>query len=362
MGVLSALLILALLVVVHEAGHFLAAVCQGIRVTSFNVGFGPALLQKQRNGVLYALRLIPLGGFVAFPEDEPDNDIDPRDPDLLKNRPLSQRALVIAAGVIANVILAWVVLVGQGLVVGIPSGFSATGGVLVTGVQPEQAAAQAGLEPGDTLIGLNGQPLGGGSTAVQTLVDAVKSSPSQELQVEIKRQGETLSVPMIPADLGGSGRIGAQLQPAGVENFRRPANPLEVISRANRDFAAIWTRTIDGFWTLITNFGETASQVSGPVKIVEMGAQLAEQGGSSLFLFTALISINLAVLNALPLPMLDGGQFVLLLIEGLRGRPLPERIQMAFMQSGLVLLLGLSAVLIVKDTSQLSLVRQLMGN
>ena len=362
MGVLSALLILALLVVVHEAGHFLAAVSQGIRVTSFNVGFGPALLQKQRNGVLYALRLIPLGGFVAFPEDEPDNGIDPRDPDLLKNRPLSQRALVIAAGVIANVILAWVVLVGQGLVVGIPSGFSATGGVLVTGIQPEQAAAQAGLEPGDTLISLNGEPLGGGSTAVQTLVDAVKSSPSQELQVEIKRQGELLSVPMIPADLGGSGRIGAQLQPAGVENFRRPANPLEVISHANRDFAAIWTRTIDGFWTLITHFGETASQVSGPVKIVEMGAQLAEQGGSSLFLFTALISINLAVLNALPLPMLDGGQFVLLLIEGLRGRPLPERIQMAFMQSGLVLLLGLSAVLIVKDTSQLSLVRQLMGN
>ena len=106
MGVLSALLILALLVVVHEAGHFFAAVSQGIRVTSFNVGFGPALLQKQRNGVLYALRLIPLGGFVAFPEDEPDNGIDPRDPDLLKNRPLSQRALVIAAGVIANVILA----------------------------------------------------------------------------------------------------------------------------------------------------------------------------------------------------------------------------------------------------------------
>ena len=147
-----------------------------------------------------------------------------------------------------------------------------------------------------------------------------------------------------------------------VENFRRPANPLEVISHATSDFVAIWTRTIDGFWTLITHFGETASQVSGPVKIVEMGAQLAEQGGSSLFLFTALISINLAVLNALPLPMLDGGQFVLLLIEGLRGRPLPERIQMAFMQSGLVLLLGLSAVLIVKDTSQLSLVRQLMGN
>ena len=105
----------------------------------------------------------------------------------------------------------------------------------------------------------------------------------------------------------------------------------------------------------------TASQVSGPVKIVEMGASLAKQGGSSLFLYTALISINLAVLNALPLPLLDGGQFVLLLIEGVRGRPLPEKFQMAFMQSGFVFLVGLSLVLIVKDTSQLAAVQQLLG-
>ena len=87
----------------------------------------------------------------------------------------------------------------------------------------------------------------------------------------------------------------------------------------------------------------------------------ASQGGSSLFLFTALISINLAVLNALPLPLLDGGQFALLLLEGLRGRPLPDRLQMAFMQSGFLLLVGLSVVLIVKDTSQLSAVQQLLG-
>ena len=91
-----------------------------------------------------------------------------------------------------------------------------------------------------------------------------------------------------------------------------------------------------------------------------MGAKLAHQGGGSLFLFTALISVNLAVLNSLPLPMLDGGQFLLLLLEGLRGKPLPERLQLAFTQSGLLLLLGLSAVLIVKDTSQLAFVRQLL--
>ena len=116
-----------------------------------------------------------------------------------------------------------------------------------------------------------------------------------------------------------------------------------------------------GFGTLLTHFGETASQVSGPVKIVEMGASLASQGGSSLFLFTALISINLAVLNALPLPLLDGGQFALLLLDGVRGRPLADRYQMAFMQSGFVFLVGLSLVLIVKDTSQLPAIQQLLS-
>ena len=362
MGVLTALLILALLVVVHEAGHFLAATSQGIRVSSFNVGFGPAVLKLQRGPVLYALRLIPLGGYVAFPDDDPDSTIDPQDPDLLKNRPLRQRALVIAAGVLANLLLAWVVLLGQGVIVGIPDGFDATGGVLVTAVQPENAAARAGLEPGDKLLAINGEPLGGGTSAVQQLVEAVKSSPSQELQVQLQRSGQTLNLEMVPADQGGSGRIGAQLQPAGVEHFNRPSGPGQVISQANKDFSAIWSRTLEGFSALATRFSETASQVSGPVKIIEMGAQLADQGGSSLFLFAALISINLAVLNALPLPLLDGGQFLLLLLEGLRGRPLPERLQMAFMQSGLVLLLGLSAVLIVRDTSQLNLVRQLMGN
>ena len=359
MGVLSALLILALLVVVHEAGHFFAAVSQGIRVTSFNVGFGPALLQKQRNGVLYALRLIPLGGFVAFPEDEPDNGIDPRDPDLLKNRPLSQRALVIAAGVIANVILAWVVLVGQGLVVGI---LWLQCHWRCAGHRRSARASRSTSGPGARRH--PDQPQWPAPRwrqhAVQTLVDAVKAPPAKSCRWKSNAR-RTLSVPMIPADLGGSGRIGAQLQPAGVENFRRPANPLEVISHANHDFVAIWTRTIDGFVTLVTHFGETAGQVSGPVKIVEMGASLAKQGGSSLFLYTALISINLAVLNSLPLPMLDGGQFALLLLEGLRRKPLPEKFQMAFMQSGFVLLVGLSVVLIVKDTSQLAAVQQLLG-
>ena len=361
MGVLTALAILAGLIVVHEAGHFFAATWQGIRVSGFSVGFGPVLLQKQRRGVQFALRAIPLGGFVSFPDDDEDSSIPSDDPDLLTNRPLPQRALVIAAGVIANLLLAWAVLMAQGAFVGIPAGFSATPGVLVSGVQQGQAAAASGLKAGDRILAVDGRDLGGGQSAVSQLVELVKGAPDQTLRLEAERQGQALELQLTPADLSGIGRIGAQLQPSGTEAFRRPRSPIEVVQQANHDIALLTKRTVDGFVTLVTHFGETAGQVSGPVKIVEMGASLAKQGGSSLFLYTALISINLAVLNALPLPMLDGGQFVLLLLEGLRRKPLPEKFQMAFMQSGFVLLVGLSVVLIVKDTSQLAAVQQLLG-
>jgi len=361
MGVLTALLILAGLIVVHEAGHFLAATLQGIRVSGFSIGFGPVLLQRRRRGVLFALRALPLGGFVSFPDDEENSPIPPDDPDLLRNRPLHQRALVIAAGVIANFLLAFAVLAAQGVVLGIPAGYGDTPGVLVSGVQPGQPAAVAGLRPGDRLVRLGGEPLAGGSAAVVELVQRIKDSPGRTLQLEAERGGRLVALPLTPADLGGVGRIGAQLQPSGAPAYRAPRGPLEPFRQAARDTAALTRRTVAGFATLITHFGETAPQVSGPVKIVEMGATLARQGGGSLFLFTALISINLAVLNSLPLPLLDGGQFALLLLEGLRGRPLPDRFQLAFMQSGFVFLVGLSLILIVKDTTQLPAIQQLLG-
>jgi membrane-associated protease RseP (regulator of RpoE activity) len=361
MGVLTALAILAGLVVVHEAGHFFAATWQGIRVSSFSIGFGPVLFERQRRGVQFALRAIPLGGFVAFPDDDEDSPIAKDDPNLLSNRPLPQRALVIAAGVLANLLLAWTVLIAQGYLVGIPSGFSTTPGVLVSAVQPNQAAAAAGLKAGDRILALAGQQLAGGQDAVADLVTTIKGSPERTLTLLAERDGQKLKLKLTPSDLGGVGRIGAQLQPNGSEAFRPARGPLEPVRQASHDLALLTRRTADGFVTLATHFGETAGQVSGPVKIVEMGASLAKQGGGSLFVFTALISINLAVLNALPLPLLDGGQFVLLLLEGVRGKPLPERFQMAFMQSGFVFLVGLSAVLIVKDTSQLPAVQQLFN-
>ena len=217
MGVLTALAILAGLIVVHEAGHFLAATWQGIRVSGFSIGFGPVLLERQRRGVQFALRAIPLGGFVAFPDDDEQSAIPRTDPNLLSNRPLPQRALVIAAGVLANLLLAWLVLVAQGVVVGIPAGFSATPGVLVSGVQAGQPAALAGLQAGDRILRINDTAIAGGQEAVAALVNQVKASPGTPLAVVAERGQRQLELQLTPSNLGGSGRIGAQLQPYGNE-------------------------------------------------------------------------------------------------------------------------------------------------
>ena len=143
--------------------------------------------------------------------------------------------------------------------------------------------------------------------------------------------------------------------------MRPVRNPGELVLTTGSQFSQMLQQTVRGYAGLLTNFRATAGQVSGPVKIVEMGAQLSQQGGSGLVLFSALISINLAVLNSLPLPLLDGWQMMMLAIQSVRGRPVSERIQMAFVQSGFLLLVGLTLVLIVRDTSQLPVVQQLMG-
>ena len=130
---------------------------------------------------------------------------------------------------------------------------------------------------------------------------------------------------MVPKNIDGKGTIGAQLQPNIKKETKKTKNIYELFKYTNNEFSSLLVKTIQGYKGLITNFSSTAQQLSGPVKIVEIGAQLSEQGGTGILLFAALISINLAVLNSLPLPLLDGGQLVFTLIEGFRGKPVPVK-------------------------------------
>lgn len=354
---LAALAVLGLLVAIHETGHFLAATCQGIRVSSFSIGLGPVLVGWRRRGIRFALRAIPIGGYVAFPDSKTEEEIHAQDPDLFRNRPLPQRALVIAAGVLANLIFAWVVLLAQGAMYGVPDGITASAGIVVTAVSPDSPAAVAGLEPGDHVVAVNGQPLGQGDEAVKTIITAVQTHPDMPLTLQLDGGDGPRERQVTPRLDEGTSRIGTQLQPYGMSRYRPVEGVGEWLATASQGFWTITTNTLAGYGQLLTHFQTTARQLGGPVRIVEVGARLAQQGGASLLLFTALISINLAVLNALPLPALDGGQMVLLLWEGLRGQPLPERWTLAVNRLGFALLLGLVGVLMVRDTSQLDILK-----
>lgn len=355
MSVLAAIAVLALLIFVHELGHFMAARLQGIHANRFSLGFGPILWKYQGPETEYAIRAIPLGGFVGFPDDEPDSKYPPNDPNLLRNRPIIDRAIVISAGVIANLIFAYFLLVAQVATVGVQD-IKYQPGVLVPQVASEvsSVAAKAGIKAGDVVVAVNGQPLGASKEAMPSLMEAIQSHANQPLQLTIQRQTEKINIQVVPQPgTDGKGRIGVQLAPNGQVERQRINNIFEAFSLGAAEFQKIVGLTIQGFGQLIGNFSKTAEQVAGPVAIVAIGANIAKSNAANLFQFGALISINLAIINILPLPALDGGQLAFLLIEGLRGKPLPTKIQDGVMQTGLMLLLGLGIFLIIRDTANL---------
>ena len=358
MNVLTSITVLGFLIFFHEMGHFLAAILQGIYVDGFSIGFGPSIIKKKYKNITYSFRAFPLGGFVSFPDEELNN-IDPKDPNLLKNRPIIQKVIVISAGVLANLILAYIILILNVTTIGIP--FDPEPGILVLATQPDKAAYLAGLEAGDKIIKIEKDILGVGDQAVSTLVKKIQNSSEKPTLIEIERDGVSKEITLIPKKVDGKGTIGAQLQPNIKKETKKTKNFYELFKYTNKEFLSLLAKTIQGYKGLITNFSSTAQQLSGPVKIVEIGAQLSQQGGTGILLFAALISINLAVLNSLPLPLLDGGQLVFTLIEGFRGEPVPVKVQMFVTQSSFFLLVGLSVLLIIRDTSQLLIVQRLLN-
>ncbi|MEM9809425.1 MAG: RIP metalloprotease RseP [Cyanobacteria bacterium P01_D01_bin.56] len=358
MSVLAVISVIALLIFVHELGHFLAARLQGIHVNRFSIGFGPILWKYQGTRTEYALRALPLGGFVGFPmEEEADTSFAPDDPDLLQNRPVLDRAIVMIAGVLANLLFAYLVFVVQFTTVGVPQTFVPEPGVLIPQVMSSTSpAAQAGIRAGDIILSVDERLLDQGEENVDILIDVIQGSPEQPVDLLIQRGKQELSLTVTP-DVSPEGKpvIGVQLYPNGRFSYQRSANPIQVLKFAADEFQNVFVRTAQGFFDLATNFSEMSSQVSSPVGIVDQGRTMADSNIVSLFPFTALISVNLAIINILPLPALDGGQLAFLLVEALIGKPLPRRLQESVMQTGLLLFLGLGGMLIARDISRLEI-------
>lgn len=361
-SVIQSIAVLAAVISVHEAGHFLAARLQGIHVTKFAIGFGPTLAKYQGKEVEYSLRAIPLGGYVAFPDDDPQSGFQPDDPDLLKNRGIPARALVISAGVIANIIFAYSVLFGQVLTVGLVEQ-EYLPGVVIPEIIARSAASRGGLEAGDVVLSVGGRTLDMNVGAVFDLVDTIKDNPGRTLDFEVRRQGfsDLINLKITP-DLAydGAGKIGVQLSTNASLHRVKASNLGEAVTKASKEFVRLLTTVTEGLKQVFFNFSQTADKLSGPVAIVAVGAEVARSDIAGLFQFAAIVNINLAVVNMLPLPALDGGYLFLIALEALRGKKLPEGVEKGIMSSGILLLLAVGVVLMVRDTLNLGIVQQLL--
>ncbi|XP_024526597.1 membrane metalloprotease ARASP, chloroplastic [Selaginella moellendorffii] len=359
-SVLQAVGVLTVIILVHEAGHFLAARLQNIHVSKFSIGFGPKLATFQRKEVEYSIRAIPLGGYVGFPDDNPDSEFSPEDPDLLKNRPILDRVLVMSAGVFANIVFAYTLLFTQTLTVGLLQQ-KILPGVVVPEVYASSAAARAGVRPADVILALDGQEVRSDERSVMQIVDVIKQRPGKKIQMLLQRRGEAVTVDIFPdRSKDGYGRIGVQLSP-NIQTFRVKARDLaDATVQASREFWKLGSKVVEGLAQVVVNFAQTADKVSGPVAIVAVGAEVARSDVAGLFQFAALLNLNLAVVNILPLPALDGGYLALIALEALRGgKKLPDKIEQGIMSSGILLILALGIVLMVRDTLNLGLVQGL---
>lgn len=360
-NVVPALIVLTAVVFVHEMGHFLVARWCGIRVAAFSIGFGRELAGfTDRRGTRWKLSAIPLGGYVRFEGD--DNAASVPDAEALSHVPLAerrglfhfaplwQRFAVVAAGPLANFILAILVFAAVFTIVGRPHILP-----VAESVMPGSAADHAGFEPGDRILSVDGN----GIQSFSELQGIVMLSADETLTIIVDRQGEPITLTAVPERqeqpdrLGGTHRIGVLGITAGEVDFRRD-DPLTALSQGMRETSHIVDRTLTYIGRLITG-REGPEQLSGPIRIGQVSGAVASSGGiPGLIYLAAVLSVSIGLFNLFPVPMLDGGHLLFYTLEALRGRPVSPHLQDLGFRIGFALVIMLFIFVTFNDIANLS--------
>ena len=384
---LAPIVVFGLVIFVHELGHFLAAKKFRVYAPRFSVGFGPALWRRRRGETEYILAAVPLGGYVrmaskddestAFLEGGGEEEMAKEqaeratkskgwDPEAMiphgpkpippdrwfESKPLWQRVVILLAGVTMNVLLAWVVTVGTVAAYGEPYLPA-----VVDSVVAGRPAALAGLARGDSITAIDGQPV----TTWTEVVTLVSARPDQSVSFDIVRGGSPLRIAITPVaedftdPLGGGtqkvGRIG--VSPRGTI-ARHPRDPVDALATGTRATLAMAGSIVGVVRGLVTgNVG--VENLGGPIAIARVSVEAA-QGGLEIFLgLIAFLSINIAVLNLLPIPVLDGGQILIHVLEAVKGSPFSPRAREYILRAGLALILMLLVIVMYNDIRALTL-------
>ncbi|GLK55201.1 regulator of sigma E protease [Methylopila capsulata] len=358
------LFVLTLVIFFHELGHFLVARWTGVKVLAFSLGFGPEIVGfNDRRGTRWRLAAIPLGGYVRFAGDEnaasaPDVDaLERMTPDERRGSfffaPLPARAAIVAAGPIANFLLAIVIFACVFMTVGRPATDA-----LVDQVEPGSAAAEAGLIAGDLVTAIDGQKI----RSFSDMQRIVSVSAERPLTLTVERGESELSLTATPRqreltdNFGNKQRVGV----LGVTRSTTPGNvryetfgPIEAVTEGAKETWFVVEHTGRYLGRMVIG-RESTDQIGGPIRIAKTSGDVATLGFVALINLAAILSVSIGLLNLLPIPMLDGGHLLFYAVEALRGRPLGARAQEMGMRVGLAFVLMLMIFATWNDIVHLS--------
>ena len=353
------LFVLMIVVFIHELGHFLVARWCGVKVKAFSIGFGKEIFGfYDRYGTRWRFAWVPLGGYVKFLDDENSASVPSRDAlarmspaereGAFQTKPLAARAAIVAAGPIANFLLAIAIFTVSYTVMGVH-----VTAPRVDELLPDGVAATSGFQVGDVIVRIDGQP-------VETFNDmqrVVSGSADKELTFEVNRGGAPVTLKATPArrelvDRFGNkmrvGQIGIRRNATQHEWEYRRYGPIDAFVLGVKETAFIITRTLQFLQELVLG-RESTDQLRGPIGIAEISGQVATLGIVPLLNLVALISVSIGLINLFPIPLLDGGHLLFYAIEAVRREPLSERTQEISFRIGLAIVLMLTVFVTTKD-------------
>jgi regulator of sigma E protease len=338
---------LGVLIVFHEFGHFLFAKLSGVGVLTFSVGFGPKLWVKKKGETEYALSAFPLGGYVKMVGEDPEEEVQQSDVERsFAHKSLLTRMVIVAAGPGFNLLLAVVLLMVVFLFYGVPV-LSTQVGAVETG----SPADQAGMKKGDVVVSLNGRAV----TEWDELSRGIKESEGKLLNVQIRRESQDMTVAVQPLKKESRNIFGEKRDEwmigIGSQVSIEKGKPGLAVVRAfeqTYDYAKL---TLLALYKMIK--GDVSPRnLGGPILIAQMAGQQAQEGMGSFLAFIAVLSINLGVLNLLPIPVLDGGHLLFFLVESVIGRPVAVRHREMAQQVGIFLLMLLMIYAFYNDIAR----------
>jgi regulator of sigma E protease len=348
--IIAFVIVLGVLIFFHELGHFLVARLFGVGVEKFSLGFGPRLIGKTVGGTDYRISVVPLGGYVKMVGEEPGSEMDPADiPRSFTHKKIYKKMLIVAAGPLFNFVLALIIFFSFALIMGV---YKTDPRPVFGDISEDGAAAARGLQQGDRVVSIDGAPV----ETWEEMTDTITGCEGRTLEFVIDRDGNILYFAVTPVltetmDVYGEKSMRYVIGVGSSGDYRKSGIGEAVIQSFRETY--FWAKlTVVHLWKLIEG-SISRDNLGGPIRIAQVAGQQWKAGTDNFAYFIAILSVNLAIINFIPVPVLDGGHLLFFAIEAVTRRPLNTRMREVAQQIGILILLLLMIFVFYNDITQM---------